>query len=190
MKIQKYTLSQMKEALESLSNREKSVFSGGVKYTVDRDGIFSHPIADGNNYATVECGSETYRCQGDLVFNHSTIPYDNPNNGWPTQGTLTSITGGDKGLFEFLADNTDVEWGASWNGGKKAGSSTSAYLTTINKKDMSVDYVKPGYDTHAHSHPNESLVESAIDRRGISNWEDNGYKYLYTYGKKSYRQYN
>lgn len=189
MKILKYTSTQLKEALESLSEREKAVIIGGTRYNVDRNGNFSGPINDGNPYDTIVCGSNTYQCHGSLSFEESPTQYD--QNGWPVYGTLTEIVGGgEKGLFEFLSDNTDVEFTASWNGGSDAGCDAPAHIATVHSSTTSNAVLMDGYDTHAHSHAGGNLTASNTDLEGVDNFEDKGYKNLYTYGKNKYKKYN
>ena len=74
------------------------------------------------------------------------------------------MTGGDLGLFQFLADNTKVEWSGQFNGGQSAAGSSPCVITTTNSKNTCVSAVDDQtYNTFVHSHPHVDGKDKTYD---------------------------
>lgn len=119
------------------------LWGAGVTYSVDKRGrITTVTDSNGLSYDVVQTSDASYSCCNNLEV--SSYEYG------------SQIEQGDYGLFKFLADHTDVEWGAMYSGkDKKPADSTICFLQTSHNNDiLHMNYdADAGYGTFVHSHP-------------------------------------
>lgn len=133
-------LAELSQECTALSQQEMKGVVGGDRYYFDSSGICTH----------IEVSNEHVAIVG--------------NNKLALYGSLSGLNGtGDKcanitgdgvslGLFEFLAQNTDVEWGYAYNAGESGGflmTSNMEFQIELNKERENM--VK-GYEYCAHNH--------------------------------------
>ena len=144
-------------------------------------------------------GGETYRfdSKGNLTIEQNDFDYNMVfagNSSYIYDGTLTlssyvsngvsghTINGANLGLFKFLADNTNVEWGALYEGKLDSDNSTECLLQTSHQKDsLNMMYdTTSGYTSFIHNHPSSYPNYSETDE---DTWEYmyNNY-YITNYG--------
>lgn len=147
-KLKKYTLGQLNQMFTNMTEEELSVyFGGGTTYKFDKKG---HMVTEENNfeYNVVCVGSVSQIYDGTLSVS-SYICSDG------TRGD--SIQGANIGLFKFLADNTNVEWGAFYKDGLDAPSSRDCLLQTTHQRTVCQNRYdeNAGYTSYMHSHPKQ-----------------------------------
>lgn len=145
-KIGKYTLSALAKSMSQCDREEMSKFiGGGFKYTFNGAGqldkVEEVEEVEGD-MNIVSAGGSILSVSGDLSINFTPANEDFKSGG-------LSINGGNMDLFKFLADNTDVEWAASYdsNGNAVINTNYDAYAVEVNRLD--------GFEYHIHSHPGE-----------------------------------
>lgn len=142
-----------------------SFLGGGDNYSVDSSGNFEKTGENDYDYDVVSAGSNSYDVDGSL----SVTTYVTTGS---VQGT--QVEGGDYDLFKFLADNTDVEWGAVFSGGVNAQDWTDCTIQTTHDDDscqMEIDMSDPyKYNTMVHSHPKRS--ENSPSEQDEATWSD------------------
>lgn len=180
-KLLKLNLDELAEIMPVLDRREMSKIVGGDIYHLNASGQVVKVDKDSSVNKIV--------CEGD-------------NSGFilPSTTTVTSgiygnqgrsglaISGGNAKLFEYLADNTDVEWGMSSNSsdeknGKKG--TSNAFITT-NYDHSTVDiHPVQGYTNYTHNHPEGSGPSWGYDDNVKASYGKNGRQ-----GKKEGLSYN
>lgn len=127
-------------------DQQVNLLGSGYTYTFSSDGTYTQS-EDGNTHNTIVAGGSER-----IIYNELTCePYSD------MYGNLggSEITGLDYDGFKFLADNTDVEWGAYFNGGFSASGGTPCILQTSHSHTACLAATGSGYDTYLHSHPAE-----------------------------------
>lgn len=148
LKLKKLQIIAQQNSFTQISQKEmEEIWGTGATYSVDSRGRITL-ITDSNgfSYDVVRAGTATHSVSGSLVV--SSYTYE-----WNKVGS--QIERGDYDLFKFLADHTDVEWGAMYSGGINPSGSTECFLQTSHgRTSCHISYdVKAGYDTFVHSHP-------------------------------------
>lgn len=148
LKLGKLSVGHEGNATVSFSSDGNESTKGGTTYTINRWGkIVSSIGCNGDSCDVVMVGSSSYRCETSLSI-------EDYSYGYGQKGT--QIKNGDYGLFKFLADNTDVEWGAMYSGGLNPSDSTSCLLqTSHNNGECHVSFCWSDFDTFVHSHPED-----------------------------------
>lgn len=125
---------------------------GGNTYTVNRWGrITSATGCNGRAHDVVVIGPASYRCEKPLAAGNYSYGHDQEG---------TQIENGDYGLFKFLADHTDVEWGAMYSGGLNPSDSTACLLQTSHENGVcNTSFCWSDYDTFVHSHPRDGAKQ-------------------------------
>lgn len=137
-------------------------------------------------------GGETYRfdSKGNLRIEQNEFDYNMVfagNSSYIYDGTLTlssyvangvsghTINGANLGLFKFLADNTNVEWGALYEGELDSENSTECLLQTTHQKDsVHMEYdTTSGYTSFIHNHPSSYPRYSDTDAETWMDMYDN-----------------
>ncbi len=145
-------------------------------------------------------GGETYRfdSKGNLTIEQNDFDYNMVfagNSSYIYDGTLTlssyvsngvsghTINGANLGLFKFLAENTNVEWGALYEGKLDSDNSTECLLQTTHQKDsVNMEYdTTSGYTSFIHSHPSSYPNYSDTDAETWMDMYDNN-EYITNYG--------
>lgn len=195
-KLLKFNLDELAEIMPVLDRCEMKKIVGGDIYYLNASGKLVNVVTDSSVNKIV--------CEGDSsgFILPSTTTVCSGNYGINNRSGL-AISGGNAKLFEYLANNTDVEWGMSSNNsdeknGKKG--TSNAYITT-NYDHSTVDiHPLPGYTNYTHNHPEGSgpswgyddNVKAAYSKNGrqgqqqglsYKNWgvykgKDNGYEYF------------
>lgn len=168
--LEKYSSEQLKKVNESLTGAEQSVFAAkgtGKDFIVDSGGNVTYRT-NSLGYDRVLCGKEgnqkSYALGAGML---SVSPYESSYydpDGFHQTKTGTALTGGNIGLFKFLADNTNVEWQGLFNGGEKASDYAPCCIRTIHEKGFcSPTPFLPGYDSTVHNHPGGGSQPSDLD---------------------------
>lgn len=168
--LQRMQLDKLKKEMPMLDQEELGMVIGGDRYCFDKSGHLYNTIADDNvNEIYVDGAKKPYT----IVDSGTTIHAgDKEHSG-------VSIDGADKKLFEYMADNTDVEWGYSYNGNGK--SYTGKLNTDHDHSGVEVSPHK-GYENFVHNHPGGARV---------CDDEDFNAMYTFTYPEGKYTsQYN
>lgn len=185
-KLKKYSLEDLEKTFQCMNELEKAMLiGGGMDYVFDSMGRIKSMSTNDFDYSRALCGSGNslvYNFKNELVISSYSVHYKTHDNK-TVDGTSTRMEGGDIGLFEFLADNTEVEWSAQFNGGNSATSSNPCVITTTNDKQVCMTSVESDdYNTFVHSHPNAS------EKNDIANEEWSDADWEFYYGTK-YKEY-
>lgn len=143
--LKRCQLSELKEDMPTLDNKELLSIIGGDRYYFDQEG----------NYLRTEQSSDNVI----IIGNNQMILSGTLDGLGSGNGSGVSFTGSGVSaqLFAFLAQNTTVEWAYGYNSGE-----TGGLIGTSNLKH-SVDVgsgIWDGYDTIAHNHGQTSNVLS------------------------------
>lgn len=157
-KLKKYGLDDLEKTFQYMNELEKAMLiGGGMDYVFDSMGRIKSMSTNDLDYSRALCGSNNslvYNFKNELVISSYTVTYEDEEKRM-VYGCSTRMEGGDIGLFEFLADNTDVEWSAQFNGGADATSSNPCIITTTNNKTLCRTRLeKETNNSFMHSHPN------------------------------------
>ena len=143
----------------------------------------TYTFSDNGTFITTQ-NEETYNiiiARGNQRNTTNDLSYSSYTN---LEGEIigSEIYGADYDLFQFLADNTDVEWGAFLNGGVSASGSSPCLLQTSHSHTSCKTYynesVLSHYDTFMHSHP--ASGESGYSESDWNTWRD-----MYTNSNKT-----
>lgn len=161
-KLKKYSFEELCKGIPSLSETEKrKIVGGGIIYEFDSNGNLLSVCPDGTDGPNmVECNGESMVISGTL--NYASEQYVDKNGNTQTGHT---ISGGGMDLFYFLADNTNVEWGASYNSG------SDAHISTAHNENSCFASFQEGYSNYIHSHPaidTQDEVSSADISTGVA----------------------
>lgn len=159
-KLKKYSLEDLEKTFQCMNELEKAMLvGGGMDYVFDSMGRIKSMSTNDLDYSRALCGSGSslvYNFKNELVISSYLVTYEDEEKR-VVYGYSTRMEGGNIGLFDFLADNTDVEWSAQFNGGADATSSNPCIITTTNSKTRCLTYLeKETNDTFVHSHPDGS----------------------------------
>ena len=177
----------LKKSFDAMSELEQALYIGGGKeYVFDGYGKLLETKENDLDYNMGERGSAYHIIHNELTFSSYAISWENAN-GTQGHGICTQIEGGDLDMFRFLASNTNVEWGAMFNGGKHAAGSSPCKLITNNSKDYVVGNLSSTCDTYVHSHPDGYTVASEDDKRRGDDEITKQYQYWGIYNPKTDR---
>ena len=188
----------MAKEMPVLKETEMCQLIGGDKYVFDEKGIVIDIIEDPHNYFVVMKGGEEVSIG---IGNDFKATCHVGATGANFEGSAIN-----REVFEFMAKNTNVEWGLSTYGTTKPG----GYLVTSNSEHhLSVnDAYKEGYTNFYHNHGNvdDSNMQTNIknfyglpsdsDKDAISTAKNLGYESFFIYNKvadpemSKYNQYN
>lgn len=158
--LKRMQLEDLKNEMPLLDRYEiLSIVGGGTEYIFNKSGqIISTRTGDDveDRYCVSGCAWM------DVDSGTTTITSGSNVGGEGRAGVL--IQGGNKEMFEYFADNTDVEWGMSYKSGKKH--KNDPVVMSTNYSTDSVDLVATsGYNRFVHSHPNNNTEASPNDQR-------------------------
>ena len=165
-----------------MTELEQMAFIGGDKYVFNDKGELIETEECDEDSFVVGFGETAKELQlsGDLTLTQN-------NSGIGFEGSAMQ-----KDVFEFLAQNTTVEWGYSFN----EENNTQGFLYTSNdEKNIKNFAFKKGYDSFVHNHgsdlseedrKNHDFVDcldhpSNEDRKAATYAKENGYKNMYIY---------
>ena len=168
LKLKRLHLEELEDRFQVLSKEEQeTLFGAGKTYTFDRNGrLVGSPVDNGSeNPDKIKVGNNTCNCPTDVHIDTFAGQWDTgevDENNDPVMESYSgvSITGANPAMFRFLARNTVVEWGLSYN--EKAENRENlpygVMATNYNESEIKPDsnILKAGYDTLYHSHPNGS----------------------------------
>lgn len=155
-KLKKYSLKDLKRSFECMNELEKAMLiGGGYRYSFDAQGHMTGCEYIAGSHSFVYAGHNSFEVAGDIII--SSTP---ANNDFKDGGL--SIKGGDINLFKFLAQNTGVEWAASYNPGNDAVINTCFTEDAVETNRIS------GYSRHIHSHPIECDTQEIASSHDIS----------------------
>lgn len=181
-KLVKSSLEELALEMPVLTELEQMAFIGGDKYVFNDKGELIETEECDEDYFVVGFGDTAKELQlsGDL-----TLTQDNSGIGF--EGSAMQ-----KDVFEFLAQNTTVEWGYSFN----EENNTQGFLYTSNDETTinGLPY-KDGYDSFVHNHGSNLTAEQrkdhtlvdCYDHPSVTDKEDatisatKGYKNMYIY---------
>ena len=189
-KLTKKSLEELAKVMPVLSEMEMRSHVGGDHYYFSSEGKLIRQVSSIEN--VFHAGGETLDISGTFSVKQSS-------------GLMIEGSNIGRDVFEFLADNTSVEWGYSSKNDSQEG-----YLYSSHERHhltpTDIDLYKEGYDNFYHSHgegisKNDSgLVDvyghpSDQDIKSIADGRAKGYSNFYIYnearkGNNSYRQYD
>ena len=153
-KLKKYSLEDLEKTFQCMNELEKAMLvGGGYKYRFDAQGHMKGCEYIAGSHSFVCAGNNSYEIAGDIAISSTPASDDFKDGG-------LSIKGGDVNLFKFLAQNTGVEWAASYNPGSDA-----VINTCFTEDAVDTDRIK-GYSRHIHSHP------ITCDTQGVASSHD------------------
>lgn len=194
--ITKKSLDELAKEMPVLKETEMCQLIGGDKYVFDEKGIVIDIIEDPHNYFVVMKGGEEVSIG---IGNDFKATCHVGATGANFEGTAIN-----RDVFEFMAKNTNVEWGLCTYGTSKPG----GYLATSCKEntvEIDTDRVKEeGYTNLYHNHgngvdPNKSREfkeifnnPSETDLKTADELEQGGFKEFYVYNEiyEDYNYYN
>ena len=170
-KLKKYTLADLMQDRKKAQQRAMS--SMGDVYKFDTNGhLVDEPVEENNTpYDTFWIGNKSYMVQSKLVVSSYDFSYQG-EDGFTKYGQGIAVRGGDGGLFMFLAQNSEVEWGVQYHStdGKLFDNTNCAINTShhegkcIAQFDAS-EMTANNYNTFTHSHPSNELQSASQDDR-------------------------
>ena len=184
----------------SMSALDKSflqmLVGGGTKYFFDEHGNIT-------GTETIAGADDVIYVNGNNMSLSGSMGLKEPAEGGQQSGVTFTGSALSQDVFQFLADNTDVEWGYCFKKGESGG-----LLTTSNSKH-SVDIPneakasESGYDSYMHNHSQTAaetkLTEKQINefnshpsQADINRMEALGYAsgIIYNEGNGSFAEYN
>lgn len=178
-KFKMYNLKELSKVMQSLSETDKrNTIGAGIVYKFDSKGKLETSYDDGTT------GPNKVICNGNELIIDGTLNYSSEcyvdESGDRHIGH--NITGGGINLFYFLADNTNVEWGASYNDGSQA------HINTYHDEHSCNVSYQEGFSNYIHSHTtsgdSQSLASSSDISTGVamlrrSNNQNDEYDYNY-----------
>jgi len=184
-KIKKYSLEQLSKVNQIL-NKEEEMFliGGGTAYIMDNYGnIQATNPCDGNDRISIVNGS-TYgstfvpdygSSSGSEIDSGKTFMLSSSittsHYGQNGAGLTIEGQGSNTALFQFLANNTSVEWGLNSNG---KGGDNCCINSSHETSELDGLFLK-GYDSYYHSHPANTDYLSEDDYetyQGVENKRD------------------
>jgi len=187
-KIKKYGLSHLVKTMQTLNDVEKSMFVGGDIIYMDSKGSIVGVTEDSNSYDTIVIGNTYYTCSGHVTTTiENDISWSDTDSQQTVYGSRLELQGGDYGLFQFLADNTSVEWQGFYNGGEDVDSATLCMLRTIHSSNQVTGSIPTGYNSTIHSHVYGSSSMSEGDEEAAEAYGDFGYSTFAVYDKQTGR---
>ena len=158
-KYTKCSLRELDDVLTSLNEEEMQNIVGAKKtYKFDTNGRLVNTMEDDEKGPNlVLCNGQSMYIAGDL--NYASEQYKDEKENVHTGHTLSD---GNMDLFYFLADNTNVEWGASYNVG------STAFLNTAHAEHSNYVSFQEGYSNYIHSHPTPGETQDQISSWDIS----------------------
>lgn len=158
-KLKKYSIEDLCKIMPSMSEIEKKgILGAGIIYRFDSNGNLLTANDDGTSGPNmVECNGQYLELSGSLCY--SSYQYEDE---YGNTQIGHSLAGGGMDLFYFLADNTDVEWGASYNNG------SDAYLNTSHDQHSVNASFQEGYSNYIHSHPTVGETQGEPSSNDIS----------------------
>lgn len=175
-KITRATIDEIRKEMPNLNDdEEKSVIGGqGGLYIISDDGRIVFSSNSSSDGVIIAIGSID---SGNIIR----LPGDTQINQTPDGGYMITGSGINKDLFEYIAQNTSVEWALY-------GNSENGYIPGMNTsnhyRDVTI-YGMPGCDTVYHNHeynPNPSRA----DESGKGYYQNN---YIYYEQDGTYHPY-
>lgn len=164
-KLTRALIDEIRKEMPVLSlNEEKEVIGGGNLYIIDNRGTITYSSSSSSERNRIVIGSID---SGNIFYFSGDVSFTSVANGYRISGSGVS-----KSLFEFLANNTDVEWAMYEDSNSGYGFiDTSNEFRSVNVGNYS------GYDTFYHNHEiNPSPSDGDLDF-SASGYYDNYYIY-------------
>ncbi len=174
-KLQRKQLFELMQEMPMLDRHELLSIVGGDQYYLDRSGHLINTVSNPNVHEIhVDGAKKSFTIDsGTIIRSGST------DNGHGQYRDALFIDGANKGLFEYMADNTNVEWGLSYKGSGKR--FDGKMYTNFDESTLDIDPHK-GYDTHVHNHPHNTRCCDDADWASV-------YDFTYPDGRY-YSKYN
>ena len=149
--LKRNQISELRKTVPMLDSKELSSIIGGDMYYFDENGRLSDDVVKSEENV-IYIGDKCMSLSGTLDGLES-IPVD-------SSGILFSGAGVSSQLFEFLAENTNVEWAYGYNSTMDGGMMGSSH------RQHSVDLSNGNwgsYDNFVHNHANDGSVLPASE---------------------------
>ena len=175
--LKRLHLAELERIMPTLDTIEQSAIFGGDKFCFNTSGYCYNIIEDdGPDEIYVDGAKSGYILESGKLNVSGTM----------TKGKSgTRITGGNKNLFKYLSNNTEVEWGMSYN---DIGENPDGIIDT-NYSTGGVEFQPiEGYDTYIHSHPGGTPTASDLDNEIKSTYTGHG-RYAEKYNYKKFQIY-
>lgn len=192
--LEKYSSEQLKKVNESLTEAEQSVFAAnamGKDFVFDSAGNVISETYNTLGYDRALCGSNQYILSAGSLSTSTYTAKSKDDRDFPITVQGTALTGGNLGLFKFLADNTTVEWQALYNGGEKYSDYSNCYIQTSHQEGICAGQVLSGYNSMVHNHPKGYNFASSDDNNAKRVFEENSYTNfgIYAIGNPKFKFY-
>lgn len=175
-RLKKCQISELRNVMPTLDNKELLSIIGGDKYYFDQDGNFIKSEQSAEN--TIIIGDQQMSLSGTLDGLGS-------GNG---SGVMFTGSGVSPQLFEFLASNTTVEWAYAYNSGEAGG------LMGTSNQGHSVDLGSGNwgdYETLVHNHGQSNNGMSQSELREFNSLpSESDINFLKSQNMKSGQVYN
>lgn len=164
-KLRRADIDEIQKELPILSKEEnKSIIGGGNLYIIDDQGNITYSSNTPSDKTMIAVGSID---SGDIFYLPGDVSFYKAENGYRISGSGVS-----KKLFEFLSNNTHVEWAMYENS-----TNGYAFIDTSNQyHSVAVDNYS-GYDTFYHNHEYNHLPSNKDLDFSSSGYYDNYYIY-------------
>lgn len=189
--LKKCQLEDLKKEMLMLNCCELLSVIGGDRYIFNKEGVWTDTIED-NGPDIIEVSGATYTLEEGTIFQSG------QSVGVAEGKSGIIFENAQKGLFEFFANNTDVEWGMSYNDSGKE--KNKPVVITSNYSSNTCDIVpRSGYNSYVHSHPNSNPKASPDDSEqaqlytelpNVASHYDYDNFYVYTPKKRNGEKYH
>ena len=186
LRLERIHLQDLEKKFPNLSMEDQVLLmGGGSTYTFDRTGRMT-VTQNAYDHDVVYAGTGSFIPSRNLTYTTFDGEWDDDGNGILTSYSGIRFSGASRKLFEFLSENTDVEWGLSCNndGRNPDGVMTTNYNESTVRPDTNL--INPGYESLYHSHPHGNGPspddeEYYATLRNRKNQELYDYEYMFVY---------